>query len=539
MDLPITMMQLPFAHLNLRVNPFGEPRVEERAALAVVDLPELRAGDPVQFVGESGHGKTTHLLALLARNPGAVYERLQEGEDRYAARASGAVPLLLDEAQRLRPQLLLRLFSQNRTLALGTHDDLSRFSDRPLRTVRFAGLTLARLRAILARRIEWARRGPGPVPVVSDASLQALLDRHASDVRAIEGHLYESFQSLRSPAMSKCDLSISLAKPDRAYAPGEMVRVKSPSPSTVPPSARTSASLFSGGRTGGEIRPRGTRTRQRLFDGEWSEGEEHRYPFEFQMPAGPATYHGHYLNVDHYLTARADLPWASDPKAETEILLVPGTLGRDGSLGRAQPATAPAARSRGASQQVVVTLASVLVLAALGVAFFRGGSGGWTNWQVLLPLVLVAALVVVGSTTRVRRHFAQGKLGRPVVELSKADVRPGEKLSVQVTLDPKGPLTLSEAYLELIGKEVVVSGSGTNETTHVHEIHSSRYDLMTGSREVVPGVPTLIQRQVEIPGDLPPSFEAENNSLTFMVRVHLGVQGWADWRDEFPLGIRP
>lgn len=193
------MMQLPFAHLNLRINPFGEPSVEARAALAVVDLPELRSGDPVQFVGESGRGKTTHLLALLARHPGAVYERLRENGDRYAARVPAAVPFLLDEAQRLRPQLLRRLFSQHRTLALGTHDDLSRFSDRPLRTLHFSGLTLARLRAIVARRIEWARRGPGPVPVVSDAALQTLLDRHASDVRAIEGRLYESFQSLQEP----------------------------------------------------------------------------------------------------------------------------------------------------------------------------------------------------------------------------------------------------------------------------------------------------------------------------------------------------
>jgi len=188
-------MDLPFAHLNLRFNPFGEPDLADRPGLAVVELPALATGDAVQFVGESGRGKTTHLLALAARRPEAVYRKLDPGEDRCELPDSGL--LLLDEAQRLRSTLLRRLFAARLTLALGTHEDLSRFASKPLTTVRLAGLSLDRLRAVVCRRIEWARRGPGPVPVVADASLVVLLSRHGDDLRAIEWRLYDAVQAMK------------------------------------------------------------------------------------------------------------------------------------------------------------------------------------------------------------------------------------------------------------------------------------------------------------------------------------------------------
>jgi len=192
-------MHLPFAHLNLRFNPFGEAGLDERAPLAVVELPPLGQGEVVQFVGDCGRGKTTHLLALRARHPGAVYERLDEGQDRCRGPIPSTRLFLLDEAQRLRPSLLLRLLGREGPLALGTHADLSAAAGRPLLTVQLSGLDVPRLRAIVERRIAWARRRTGLVPVVPDSTLQALIGRHGDDLRAIEGTLYDAFQGMKEP----------------------------------------------------------------------------------------------------------------------------------------------------------------------------------------------------------------------------------------------------------------------------------------------------------------------------------------------------
>src|SRR5262245_34138055 len=129
-----TPLRLPFSHLNLRFNPFGEPTLADWAELAEVDLPELRAGDPVQFIGECGRGKTTHLLALQQRHPGAVYARLHEGVNQCSLPSSGV--FLLDEAQWLRSRLVRKLAASAVAVAFGTHEDLAAAAGRALRTIR-------------------------------------------------------------------------------------------------------------------------------------------------------------------------------------------------------------------------------------------------------------------------------------------------------------------------------------------------------------------------------------------------------------------
>jgi hypothetical protein len=193
-----TALRLPFAHLNLRWNPFGEPGPADWAALAVAELPELRPRDPVQFLGDCGRGKTTHLRALRARHPGAFYDRLEEGQDRCQTIPTDGV-FLLDEAQWLRPALLRRLVASEVALALGTHDDLTDSVGHPLRTVHVGAADVGRLRAIVERRIEWARRGPGDVPVIPDHVLAQLTAAHGSNLRATLWTLYDAVQRMEAP----------------------------------------------------------------------------------------------------------------------------------------------------------------------------------------------------------------------------------------------------------------------------------------------------------------------------------------------------
>ena len=51
-----------------------------------------------------------------------------------------------------------------------------------------------------------------------------------------------------------------------------------------------------------------------LHSGPLPDPVPHLFEFEFSAPPGPFTYHGRYLNVDHYVEAQVDLPWARDPK---------------------------------------------------------------------------------------------------------------------------------------------------------------------------------------------------------------------------------
>ena len=193
---------LPFAHLNLRCNPFGELEPSLRAELAVVEVAPWvrrlkRPGYAVQFVGDRGRGKTTHLLAIGRHFPDAVYVHVGEGERPRIPRGH---PLLIDEIQRLPPRRRRRVFRRRVSLAIGSHQDVRAelvAAGFDVETVDVGGLVDARrLREILSRRIEAARRRPGPIPQITSPTAHALIDRFGDDLRAIEWHLYDLFQNL-------------------------------------------------------------------------------------------------------------------------------------------------------------------------------------------------------------------------------------------------------------------------------------------------------------------------------------------------------
>lgn len=196
------LYKLPYAHLNLRHNPFGELSRAELASLAEVDVESIVAklGQDrfaVQFVGEKGYGKTTHLLAIRARFLEAGYVHIAEGEK---AVLPGGCPTMIDEAQRLTLWQRFRLFRSAVPLVLGTHRDFSkelRLAGRQVETVEVeCGTNARRLCRLLNARIEHVRRGPGAVPCVSLKTAERLRLEHGANIRAMLHQLYVRFQEL-------------------------------------------------------------------------------------------------------------------------------------------------------------------------------------------------------------------------------------------------------------------------------------------------------------------------------------------------------
>lgn len=197
---------------NLFRNPFGELEREERAKLAVADVTQIldaiaaqdHDGDTrfceqtaFQLLGECGRGKTSRLLAIQHRFPQSVYVYL--GEDQPCPTVPWGWPLLIDEAQRLPRRVRRLIFSSKVPLVLATHRDLTRSLRRAgyRVTSERIGLTLSaeKLKSILNQRINASRRDESSQPPqVTTAIANKLISRFGTDVRAIEGFLYEVVQ---------------------------------------------------------------------------------------------------------------------------------------------------------------------------------------------------------------------------------------------------------------------------------------------------------------------------------------------------------
>ena len=200
-------LSLPYEHLNLRHNPFGEMDPARRADLAVVDIGEIvsQLRSPrfaVQFLGDCGRGKTTHLLAIRAVLGEGPYMHIAEGQPvRELPQAPAGAAIFIDELQRLPGRLRREFPAGKNPLVLGTHKDFHRALRRAgyeVRTIRPAGLLdAARVKRIFERRIEHARRSPGAVPAIRGDTVADLLRRYGSNVRGMEHEMYERFQELQ------------------------------------------------------------------------------------------------------------------------------------------------------------------------------------------------------------------------------------------------------------------------------------------------------------------------------------------------------
>ena len=199
------MITLPFSHLNLRRNPFGELTAAARTALAVVDCDEaLRhlalPRSVVQVIGEKGFGKTTHLLRLATHFADNAYIHIPEGQ--RAAIPEKGEPLLIDEAQRLTLSQRRQTFRSDRRLILGTHTDFRnalRRARRPIMTIAANQFTNElRVHTLLNARIHSARRDAGRIPSITMSTAAKLFEQFGSDIRSMEYSLYDTFQQLRT-----------------------------------------------------------------------------------------------------------------------------------------------------------------------------------------------------------------------------------------------------------------------------------------------------------------------------------------------------
>jgi len=201
------MMRSPFAPLNLAFNPFGSRSREEQGELAVVDswsfaerLQEATARVALQFMGDQGYGKTTHLLAIRRHCPGPYYHFADGEPVRMPSFHPGDV-VFLDEFQRLGRWQRRTIYRRAARLVVATHRDFAN-------EMKMAGfqvdslevrdtMTVDRLWQALNRKIDAARRGPGRLPRLRHSTATCLWNRHRGNPRAIEAELYDTYQALK------------------------------------------------------------------------------------------------------------------------------------------------------------------------------------------------------------------------------------------------------------------------------------------------------------------------------------------------------
>jgi hypothetical protein len=320
--------------------------------------------------------------------------------------------------------------------------------------------------------------------------------------------------------MSKCDVDIVLDRTGRTFRPGEEV--------TGTVRVRVNRDVKCKGvllehfwQTHGRgNKASGTKATVVLYRGSLQAGENLALPFSIAAPNGPPTYHGHYLNVDHYLNARVDIPWAIDPKQKEEYILLPGAgpwgnlpksvLGRDEALKGLSKAGVPIG--------IGLLVVGLFILFPCGI--------------VLIPAGLIVLFLAL------RRSMAEKKVGSVKVNLGRLQVSPSGDVPLQIEFTPRQTSKLNRITAKLKGEEKCVSGSGTSKTTHTHKLHERTVVLMPEGN-VTAGRTIQLEANVSIPDGGAFTFSASDNEVNWSLEVRLDIPLWPDWTTKRTVIVRP
>lgn len=281
---------------------------------------------------------------------------------------------------------------------------------------------------------------------------------------------------------------------------------------------------------------RGVPTEQLLFEGEWTPGKYH-YPFVFTAPLWPFTYHGDYLNVDWYIKATADVPWAFDPSSEEEFLLRwPENGVPEGQVNRA---LVIASFGREVIQS---NRGSLLGLFAGGIALFGtvflviGLVTGIFEFFFFTGITYLFATVLVFAMIKIK--MASSKVGDVELSLDPSPAYPGASVVARMAFTPQSDAQINAITATIKGQEVVVRGSGTNRTTYRNTVHEETISLHPGG--LVPrGEPIDVTGVFAIGEGAPLSFEASDNELSWDITYHIDIARWPDWRESKSFVINP
>jgi len=140
--------------------------------------------------------------------------------------------------------------------------------------------------------------------------------------------------------------------------------------------------------------------------------------------------------------------------------------------------------------------------------------------------------IVVGAI----RHVVKMAAWRGTrVKVQKELLMPGESTRVSVVQD--GSFEISQLQLSIVCRERATYRVGTKTKTSNEEVWSQVFCDKVGLR--AQGSRTMVETELEIPGNAMHSFQAGNNSIDWLIRLEMNGPGRVALKEEYPVRVAP
>tara|TARA_B100000809_G_scaffold264212_1_gene319437 strand:+ start:817 stop:2355 length:1539 start_codon:yes stop_codon:yes gene_type:complete len=318
--------------------------------------------------------------------------------------------------------------------------------------------------------------------------------------------------------MSRCDITIDFDRPDRKYHGGETVsgevhvRVNKDTTSDgiVLENMWTTHGYGNSDGRGLELQELAKRTQLKA-------GQKMSFPFSFTAARQPITYHGHHINIDHYVTAHIDVPWALDPKVTEDYLLLPGKPPPEMPDKRDELIDFTPESSSKFHGCLMALLYAVIVSIAIPFA------------PIILPVL---------GVIWIRKKMVARRLGGIELTTPHLLVAPGEDWPLELKFTPKKSFRINGIQAEILGREAATAGSGTNKTTKTHKVHDEVYELESEG-QISAGESFDRKYTVPFPETDAYSLAEEDNKITWTVKVRIDIPWFPDWTSKPTVQVLP
>jgi hypothetical protein len=291
-------------------------------------------------------------------------------------------------------------------------------------------------------------------------------------------------------------------------------------------------------------------------------GEHKEFSFRFQVPNGPVTYHGHYLNVDWYLTAHVIGPPGAVFECEQDFLLLGGDPTGAIDLGHKEvalqdiPVRSPVEPSSSTGllevkaggpksssphsriKKLILSSAwwiGILGFTVLGFGTTFGLGRDAIRWGIVGIFVAVAiAAIYYGVVTYAFRQ----RLEMGGVWVKPAIVYPGCHVNCHVDFRTKKEAYLHNIKASIYAQECVSRTVGTTTQTD-HYTVSERTLVKPFDEQVSEGRSISFDCVLPVEADAPATFDSTNNHLEWKIRLEVELERWLGWDKTFPITVLP
>ena len=201
-----------------------------------------------------------------------------------------------------------------------------------------------------------------------------------------------------------------------------------------------------------------------------------------------------------------------------------------GSGGELQRSASPMGKLIGTLFFAVFWNGLVSVFLFIAIKSHREGNPEWFLTVFLIPFVLVGLGAIGGVFYFILALFNP----HPVVHASTTSPALGEGMTINWSFKGRGE-RISKLTFSLVAEESATYRRGTNTVTDTHTLFEQTLLETSHPMEIMRGG----RFEATIPPHAMHTFEADNNRITWKLKLHGDIKRWPDVNDEFPLVVRP